>query len=764
MSLLKDLSLRVDEGDKKKIDDTLKAVGFHHSELITMAGPWKVEDEVATPTASTSTNALGKRPRKESSSDEEGGDAHNLGEAQAPASVGSNEDMDLLDEDLLRSRESRETGFVGQNSEVQWLRSLQRQMRNVDGEPLGLPNGPTGASNAAVTQRIDALHERRKSSKLRNILHVADSSFYLDSDSIEVEAMVDPYELPPSDTAERLFCCYMETVHGWFPIIPKAFEDQFRKYYESIKLQRPFQVPDKWQAVLNLVFAIGARYSHLTNAKWQADDRDHLLYMTRAVRILGVKNTTMIISAPDLSLIQATGLLSFYYLVIGHVSRAWVMIGISLRFALAVGLHLRNEDPSAPTNKKETLVRTWWSLHSVECLLSAITGRPCIIANEDCTVPLPQVLPEEQIRHTPSGGQSRIRNDYITPSETSPSTGSSTSEFFKRMELPAIAGPFLDAHIKIGLTTRKVLKGLYSARTANVSWERIQKLITVLMTELEEWETEVLSGGSGSTNLNLETNFQREQFLLRFHYNSTKILITRPCLCRLERRIKGQSDGSANFNQRMAEACVQAAQSLTLLLPDQPNPVYIYQKGPWWSIIHNIMQAMAVFLLEMSYQGTHMTTRDSEDIPKCIKKLVRWLRSMRINNAVAERAYKVVMDILKSGEPRVQTGITDLLADDEADIDRGHLFQAYPVSTHPFDPVNVSVQSEWQADYYRDPSTATFDLMPGLYFLPDQFQMPSAYGNPFLTYFDQPNPISLTMDELWRNEEASPEYSQNQQQ
>jgi hypothetical protein len=151
---------------------------------------------------------------------------------------------------------------------------------------------------------------------------------------------------------------------------------------------------------------------------------------------------------------------------------------------------------------------------------------------------------------------------------------------------PPIAGSFLNAHIKISLTTRSVLKSLYSAHTANASWERTQNVITSLMRELDEWATAALPGGSNSPNLDLTPDAQRERLLLEFHYNSTKLLITRPCLCRIERRIKNQSDSSFNFNQRTAEACVQAAHSLTHLFPDQPDPVYIYQKGPWWSIVH----------------------------------------------------------------------------------------------------------------------------------------------------------------------------------
>lgn len=56
---------------------------------------------------------------------------------------------------------------------------------------------------------------------------------------------------------------------------------------------------------MNLLLAIGAKYSHLIGAEWRGDDCDHLIYMTRAVHLLGLKNTVMIISGPDLQLVQA---------------------------------------------------------------------------------------------------------------------------------------------------------------------------------------------------------------------------------------------------------------------------------------------------------------------------------------------------------------------------------------------------------------------------------------------------------------------------
>lgn len=127
---------------------------------------------------------------------------------------------------------------------------------------------------------------------------------------------------------------------------------------------------------------------------------------------------------------------------------------------------------------------------------------------------------------------------------------------------------------------------------------------------------------------------------------------------------------------------------------------------------------------------------------------------MRSDNGVADRAYKVVINILKSGKLRVQDHTANILSEDEAGIDHGHLFQAYLASTHATDSRNAFARGEWQAEYYPDP-TGNFDPIPDAYFLPDQFQMPEVYDNLFLTDFDQPNPF-FSMDGLLMDEgEAS---------
>lgn len=145
------------------------------------------------------------------------------GEAHVTASVGSNEDLEHLDEDLMRDRESRETGYVGQNSEVQWLRSVQRQTQNAGSEILAAPYGPPGSDSHAAAKRSTALHERRDLARLNSqqgpMKTITETSFYIDSADIDVDIAVDPYGLPDPDTAELLCNCYFQTVHSSYPLV-----------------------------------------------------------------------------------------------------------------------------------------------------------------------------------------------------------------------------------------------------------------------------------------------------------------------------------------------------------------------------------------------------------------------------------------------------------------------------------------------------------------------------------------------------------------
>jgi hypothetical protein len=166
--------------------------------------------------------SLGKRSRQSSTGEHEE-DTTPHGEAYVTATVGSNEDLDYTEEDLMRNQQSRSTGYLGQNSEVQWLRSVQRQTEHTGSELHDPPYGPPGSGQNAIAARSQALHERRNSardnSRQGSMRHITDSTFYLDSEDLDFEMIVDPSEDPDPDIAERLFDCYLDTVHPSFPLV-----------------------------------------------------------------------------------------------------------------------------------------------------------------------------------------------------------------------------------------------------------------------------------------------------------------------------------------------------------------------------------------------------------------------------------------------------------------------------------------------------------------------------------------------------------------
>jgi hypothetical protein len=89
--------------------------------------------------------------------------------------------------------------------------------------------------------------------------------------------------------------------------VPEDFKGEFRKYLKSLKLKSAYKIPQKTRAQINLLFAIAAKYSNLIGTEWEGEKQDHLIYMTRAVRLLSLKDTIMVISEPNIQIVHAVG-------------------------------------------------------------------------------------------------------------------------------------------------------------------------------------------------------------------------------------------------------------------------------------------------------------------------------------------------------------------------------------------------------------------------------------------------------------------------
>lgn len=350
--------------------------------------------------------------------------------------------------------------------------------------------------------------------------------------------------------------------------------------------------------------------------------------------------------------------------------RSWAISGIAIRHAATLGLNLRNETKDVPDGSKEIRYRVWWALCSVERLLAVMTGRPTSFAENDCTAPLP--LPIEEDTFLGSGApsaqtlqllrrwssQESGESEYAmtAASNESPqkkaSPSSSLSPAAVQQAAQSQKQPFPPCNslafgymTMLSTLTVEVLDHLYLAAGMSATWAHVQTTITDLNAKLEGWRQKL------PPIFCFDKQQQDEQFVsqrmnLGFMYYTTLIIINRPCLCRVDRKIPDESTQAKIFDQETAVRCVHAARGMLDLLPDEPNAIGLYSTAPWWCLTHWLMQAATVSMLELSFRADHMPN-EVEEVFKSAKKALAWLRDMSKNNEAARRASVMCNQLLR---------------------------------------------------------------------------------------------------------------------
>jgi hypothetical protein len=228
------------------------------------------------------------------------------------------------------------------------------------------------------------------------------------------------------------------------------------------------------------------------------------------------------------------------------------MVGTALRFAIALDLHTHNPDPSHDVEDEQNLNQTWWSLHNLDSLLCSLTGRPCMLRPEEVLTPLPREVVKGK-------GQQNSENT------------------------PSMAFP--DAQVRLAIITQKTMSQLYTQRRTARPWAQTQATITSLTSELDEWALEAML--IHVQDLRSNPTLEKQHILLKKQYCRLKILITRPSVQLVERCYQAGTEDIAAFDLQAAEMCLRTAQDVTAILPDEVDLEVLYEKGPWWTIVHN---------------------------------------------------------------------------------------------------------------------------------------------------------------------------------
>ncbi len=116
--------------------------------------------------------------------------------------------------------------------------------------------------------------------------------------------------------------------------------------------------------------------------------------------------------------VETLALTGYFMQNLNRRDAAFLYIGMALRMAISLGLH--QEVSSSPTNPaafgsapvldetaRERRRRVWWSIYSLDRIVSAKSGNPLTIQDEDIGVSLPLAAPQRG-SPLPGGGDALL--------------------------------------------------------------------------------------------------------------------------------------------------------------------------------------------------------------------------------------------------------------------------------------------------------------------------------------------------------------------
>ncbi|GLA27471.1 hypothetical protein AnigIFM63326_004680 [Aspergillus niger] len=336
-----------------------------------------------------------------------------------------------------------------------------------------------------------------------------------------------------------------ETPHGTPPTLESSLDSyQLLQYYQTYSsatsgfiyvlsgaeameildaLIEPSTHPDRTEmAVADMIIAIGAQASKRTVSTEQAER----YFFSRAQR----SAFEGMLENPSLPLIRLFLLMSFYMLGSCRRNAAFMYLGVAVRAAVALGLHLTELADAVPSPEQHQRARVWMSVYNLDLLVSSILGRPA------ATAALRSETDDGPIRYT-----------------------------------------LLEGHMSMGLVAsygdsrilEEIISSMYSKEGASAD------LAESLLAKLKQWSDELPGPLVEPPNLDFDEPAARTHIINNLHvaciYHFAVITATRPFLVsvlgvRLARLHNDSTDGASSdllheeaAHSNLATACIDSA-------------------------------------------------------------------------------------------------------------------------------------------------------------------------------------------------------------
>lgn len=322
---------------------------------------------------------------------------------------------------------------------------------------------------------------------------------------------------------------------------------------------------------------------------------------------------------------------------------------------------MKNTSTITANVSKEARYRVWWCLYTFEHMLGIMTGRATCILDGVCTTPLPLPFEGEQLQDSLAV---RLLNDvdlreehlgsmassYVRQMSGNPSGGTDAKHtdtptdvsWLQNLE-PSHALCFL-YYADLAVISQEIVNRVYSPTCALTPWAHIENRIGVLKSRIDLWHANLHPAFNFSRKdeheKEEESSLLRGKLFLAFNYHSARITLGRPCLCRRDAHLGSTGTEKPSFSHCLAVVTLESASQMLDLIPDRPDAIQLYEYGPWWCVLHYLMQAVTVLLLELSFGSIHMPDHE-QDLLVSAKKGTRWLHAMSEFSIASRRAWQL---------------------------------------------------------------------------------------------------------------------------
>jgi hypothetical protein len=211
--------------------------------------------------------------------------------------------------------------------------------------------------------------------------------------------------------------------------------------------------------------------------------------------------------------------------------------------------------------------------------------------------------------------------------------------------------------VDLDLITHTIANRVFGIDVFQDGWSDIERRIAYYNVKMDLWQSGLhpamqFADDQGRPSTGSLSAFQA---ILAFQFYSARIVLNRPCFSqsRSDNEKKVQF-ASSSLGGQTASNCLHASLRLISLLPDLPDMDWYFLIGPWWSLLHFVVQALTILLIHLSL-GPGMWGSAHEGIPElqdslsaadasgiilaAAGKAMLWLSSLRKINRAASRAF-----------------------------------------------------------------------------------------------------------------------------